>query len=58
MSQIDTENDKNSNIPFFKVFIQFLSQILTDFVDLNVDKRPQGKSISSVGIFEEFVAVF
>ena len=57
MSQIDTENDKNSKFSTFQSFYAFLVKFLTDFVDWNVEKRQQGKIISPVSLSEEFIAV-
>ena len=43
MSQIDTENDKNPKSFQFSKISCIFSKFLTDFVNWNVEKGPQGK---------------
>ena len=43
MSQIDTENDKNTKFSSFESVYAFFVNVLTDFVDWDVLKGQQGK---------------
>ena len=54
--KLTPKKTKTQNFSFFTVSTQFC-QILSNFVDWNVAKLQQGKNLSTVGLFEEFIAV-
>ena len=51
MSQFDTKLTKVSKIFQFSKILCIFSQILTDFVDWNVEKVQQGKNVLSTSLF-------
>ena len=47
MSQIDTEDDKNSKISLFSKILGIFLKFPTNFVDWNVKNGQQGKNVIS-----------
>ena len=58
MSQIDTENDKNSKTFIISKIYALSSKFPTDFVDWNVEKGQQGKNVLSNRLFRRICCTF
>ena len=58
MSQIDTKNDKTPKFSNFQKSYAFFFKFSTDFVDWNVEKGQEGKTVLSSLLRKEINVVF